>query len=113
MHFFGVVDGVLGYLHHHVVLGQEGLTTQARVGLQTPSAVQKVFFVFSSSIKFKSSRALLVALNGCDKFILLVRNNLFAPHYHVDKVVSHIEDRVSAVDQSVLMVKEALEVVQR
>jgi hypothetical protein len=52
-------------------------------------------------------------LNGCDKFILLVRNNLFAPHYHVDKVVSHIEDRVSAVDQSVLMVEEAFEEVKR
>jgi hypothetical protein len=44
--FFGVVDGVAGNLDHHILLGQKCLAAQALVGLQTPGAVEQVFFSF-------------------------------------------------------------------
>ena len=42
MKLFGMVDGVFGYGDRHVSLRQYGLAAQARVGLQSPGAVQQV-----------------------------------------------------------------------
>ena len=44
--FLGVVDRVLGNLDDQVFLGQDGLARQARLRLQTPRAIQQVFFLF-------------------------------------------------------------------
>ena len=44
MVFFGVVDGVFRDFNHHIALRQDGLATQAGVGLQAPGAVQQVVF---------------------------------------------------------------------
>jgi hypothetical protein len=33
MIFFGVVDGVLGNLNHHILLAHERLAAQTRIGL--------------------------------------------------------------------------------
>jgi hypothetical protein len=49
--FLGVVDGVFGDFDHQVLLRQDGLAAQARVGLQAPGAVQQVFFGFIAVVQ--------------------------------------------------------------
>ena len=46
VHFLGVVDRVFGNLDGDVGLCQYGLAAQAGVGLQSPGAVEQIFFGF-------------------------------------------------------------------
>ncbi len=46
--FSGMVDGVLWDFDHQVLVRHNGLTAQARLGLQTPSAVQQVILALVS-----------------------------------------------------------------
>ena len=54
---FGVVQGVFGYLHDHIFLGQKGLTAQAGVGLQPPSAIKQVLFTFIEFVERRKAFA--------------------------------------------------------
>ena len=44
MQFFGVINGVFRYFDRDVGLRQKSLATQAGIGLQSPSAVEQIFF---------------------------------------------------------------------
>ena len=46
MFFARVVDGVFGDFHNQILAGDNRLTTQARIGFQTPSLIEQVFFQF-------------------------------------------------------------------
>lgn len=43
--FLGMIDRVFGNFHGQILLGNDGLAAQARLGLQTPSTVEQVLLL--------------------------------------------------------------------
>ena len=63
-------------------------------------AANSLFFLFELS-------------DPVDEMVLCMRNDFLAFHHHFDEVVSHVENSVCAIQQYVLVVVEALKVVDR